>query len=204
MGSCRIITASGVSAMQTAQAETIATAVAATLDVSACKAVGATSTTEPAQAVAATREEVPANTPNTTSTPGPAGMHPDLIASCSSSPYQNDEFCWDCSCEKALDSHLDTRWTTKEWQDDAWIMVEFADPVVIDTVILRWEDAYGRAYSIDVSNDGTIWTTVYAETNGNGGVDEIHFPSTTAQYIRWTGQGRGTAFGYSLWEIEIP
>jgi hypothetical protein len=103
-----------------------------------------------------------------------------------------------------LDGYLDTRWATKEWQDDAWLLVEFDAPEPIDTVILRWEDAYGQAYSIDVSDDGIVWTTVYEETDGDGVVDEIHFPSTMARYIRWVGLGRGTDYGYSLREIEFP
>ncbi len=69
--------------------------------------------------------------------------------------------------------------------------------------ILRWESAYATAYKIDVSADGTTWTTVSNVTAGNGGVDNLAFPATTARYVRMTGVKRGTSYGYSLYEFEV-
>jgi uncharacterized repeat protein (TIGR01451 family) len=123
-------------------------------------------------------------------------------ASCTASSHQDDLNCPDCDCYKALDGALDTRWAS-DWNDDEAITLTFTTSVAIDAVVLKWEDAYGQAYTIDTSNDGINWTTVYTETHGNGSTDELHFPLTTARYIRMQGLNRGTTFGYSLWEFEV-
>lgn len=67
---------------------------------------------------------------------------------------------------------------------------------------LTWERAYGKAYEIQVSADGTQWTTIYATTSGDGGLDDLTGLSGTGRYIRLYGTQRGTQFGYSVWELE--
>jgi hypothetical protein len=103
---------------------------------------------------------------------------------------------------KAADCSYTTRWSS-DWNDDEWIALEFSEPVTIDGVVLKWETAYGEAYTIDVSDDGILWTPVYTETNGQGNDEKIHFPLTTTRYIRMHGLSRGTSWGYSLWEFEV-
>jgi F5/8 type C domain len=130
---------------------------------------------------------------------------------CSSSSFQSDYTnCWRCTCGKAFDNNLDTRWAS-QWSDNEWIIRDLGTPKLIDTVVLQWELAYGKAYTIDVSTDELSWTTVYTQTNGKGGVETITFPPVVAQYVRMKGISRGTKydtpdgrpFGYSLWEFQI-
>jgi hypothetical protein len=106
------------------------------------------------------------------------------------------------SPDNAVDCDLATRWSSA-WTDDEWIALEFSGPVTIDGVVLKWEAAYGKAYTIDVSDDGVNWTPVFTEIEGDGGTDEIHFPLTTTRHIRMHGLERGTGFGYSLLEFEV-
>jgi len=122
----------------------------------------------------------------------------DVTATASSTQDQNPAL----SPINASDCLTDTRWSS-DWNDDEWIALEFSEPVTIDGVVLKWEQAYGEAYTIDVSDAGVTWTPVYTEMNGNGDVDEIHFPLTTTRHIRMHGLIRGTQYGYSLWEFEV-
>ncbi len=108
---------------------------------------------------------------------------------------------------KVIDGDLNTRWSS-DWNDDEWIALQFREPVTIDGVVLKWERAYGKAYTIDVSDDGVTWTSVYTETNGEGDdtdliVHEIRFPLTTTRRVRMHGLTRGTEWGYSLREFEV-
>lgn len=103
---------------------------------------------------------------------------------------------------KAVDRDTGTRWSSAH-RDDEWIALEFPQPLTMDRVILRWEAAYGEDYAIDISNDGVTWTPVYTETNGDGGVDEIHLPPLITRRMRMHGTKRGTAWRYSLWEFEV-
>jgi hypothetical protein len=103
---------------------------------------------------------------------------------------------------QAVDCDSNTRWSSL-FTDDQWLALEFNQPITIDTVALKWEAAYGQRYTIDVSDDGQTWTSVYTETNGNGGQDVVHFPLTMTRHIRMHGLSRGTEYGYSLWEFEV-
>ena len=67
---------------------------------------------------------------------------------------------------------------------------------------ILWEAAYATAFSIQVSNDNSTWTTVYSTTTGTGGNET--FPiSATARYIRMYGTVRATQFGYSIFEFDV-
>ena len=101
-----------------------------------------------------------------------------------------------------VDGNSNTRWSST-YADPAWISINLGAPKTIDGVRLNWEVAYGRAYRIEVSNDGSNFTSVYSTTAGDGGYDDISFAPTTAQYVRMYGTQRATSYGYSLWEFEV-
>ena len=111
------------------------------------------------------------------------------------------EWPW-LNAAKAFDGKLDTRWSS-QFSDPQWICVDLGNNRTIDTVTLRWENAYGRRYGINVSTDGRNWRNVFWTDNGRGGVEVIQFPATTARYVCMYGAARGTRWGYSLWEMEV-
>ncbi len=73
----------------------------------------------------------------------------------------------------------------------------------IHRVKLTWEVAYGKSYRIEVSNDGTTFTTVKSLTSQNGGVDDITGLTGQGRFVRVVGTTRGTVYGYSLYELEV-
>jgi hypothetical protein len=60
----------------------------------------------------------------------------------------------------------------------------------------------GKSYQVQVSGNGSPWTTVYSTTRGDGGTDDIIFTPRTARYLRVYGSARGTTWGCSLWELK--
>ncbi len=104
----------------------------------------------------------------------------------------------------AFDGNLTgTRWASKEGVDPQWLQVDLGAPAHISQVKLTWEAAYAKAYKIQVSVDGTTWTTIYSTTAGNGGTDDLIGLSGTGRYVRMDGTARGTAYGYSLYEMQV-
>ncbi|HEY1013164.1 MAG TPA: cellulase family glycosylhydrolase, partial [Herpetosiphonaceae bacterium] len=104
---------------------------------------------------------------------------------------------------KAVDGNATgTRWASA-YSDPQWISVDLGTQYTLTRVRLFWEAAYARAYRIEVSNNGTTWTQVYATTTGDGGTDTIDFGATRQRYVRVYGTQRATAWGYSLWEFEV-
>ncbi len=103
----------------------------------------------------------------------------------------------------ATDGNTASRWSS-EFSDSQWIYVDLGAVYTIDRVVLRWEAAYGRGYTIQVSNDASTWSDVYSTTTGAGGVDDITLSSPACgRYVRLLGTQRATAYGYSLWEFEV-
>lgn len=103
---------------------------------------------------------------------------------------------------EAFDGDIGSRWES-QYADPQWIYVDLGAVRSVDTVALRWEDAYGKAYRIQVSTDATTWSDVYSTITGTGGYDLVTFPSTSARYVRMYGTKRGTPWGYSLREFGV-
>ncbi len=102
----------------------------------------------------------------------------------------------------AFDGDTATRWASAEGHDPEWIRVDLGASATISRVRLTWEVAYGKSYRVEVSPDGSTWTTAYSTTTGDGGVDDLAL-SGTGRYVRMYGTARGTSYGYSLYEMEI-
>jgi hypothetical protein len=101
----------------------------------------------------------------------------------------------------ATDGNLATRWAS-DWSDPQWIQVDLGAVTTFQHVQLVWESAYGRAYQIQASDDGTTWRTVYSTATGDGSADDIEL-NASGRYVRMSATARGTAFGYSLYEFGV-
>jgi hypothetical protein len=101
----------------------------------------------------------------------------------------------------ATDGDANTRWAS-EFSDDQWIRVDLGSTRTITNVVLSWEAAYGKGYQVQVSDNGSDWTTVFTEANGNGGIDDLAV-NAAGRYVRMLGTERGTGYGYSLWSFEV-
>ncbi|AIS02041.1 discoidin domain-containing protein [Streptomyces glaucescens] len=102
----------------------------------------------------------------------------------------------------AVDGNLTgTRWAS-QWSDNQWFQVDLGQRTAISRVVLTWEAAYGKAYDIQLSDNGSDWRTVRSVTAGDGGTDDLTV-SGTGRYVRLQGVTRGTGYGYSLWEFQV-
>ena len=102
----------------------------------------------------------------------------------------------------AVDGNLGTRWSSA-FSDPQWIQIDLGASATICRVILAWEAAYARSYTLAVSESPTgPFTTIHSTTTGTGGTQTLTVTGT-GRYLRLTGTVRATAWGYSLWEITI-
>ncbi|WP_405698203.1 discoidin domain-containing protein [Streptomyces sp. NBC_01185] len=101
----------------------------------------------------------------------------------------------------AVDGNLGTRWSSAA-SDGQWLQVDLGSSTSLSQVVLRWEGAYAKAYRIELSTDGTNWSTAYSTTTGAGGTETLSI-SGTARYVRMQGVTRATGYGYSLWEFQV-
>jgi hypothetical protein len=101
----------------------------------------------------------------------------------------------------AFDGDAGTRWSST-FSDPQWIQVDLGSAQSICQVVLQWEAAYGKAFQIQTSPDGTNWTTIYSTTSGTGGNQTLNV-SGSGRYVRMYGTQRSTQYGYSLWEFGV-
>jgi len=107
----------------------------------------------------------------------------------------------DTAAGAAVDGNSGTRWSST-FADPQWLQVDLGSSQQICRVGLSWEAAYGRSFQVQVSADGTSWTTVYSTTTGAGGTQSLDV-SGTGRYVRLNGTARATQYGYSLWELTV-
>ncbi|MED5017651.1 family 20 glycosylhydrolase [Paenibacillus chibensis] len=100
------------------------------------------------------------------------------------------------------DESKNSRWSSG-YSDSEWIQVDLGEMTDIGKVVLKWENAYGRGYKIQVSDNGQSWRDVYSTSAGVGGTEIIRFPAEHARYVRMQGTKRSGQYGYSLYEFEV-
>ena len=93
--------------------------------------------------------------------------------------------------------------TCPEGADPQWLQVDLGATHSVTEVKLAWEAAYGKSYTIQTSDDGKAWTTIYTTTTGNGGSDDLTGLAGSGRYVRMNGTARGTSYGYSLYELQV-
>lgn len=101
----------------------------------------------------------------------------------------------------AVDGDTGTRWSST-FSDPQWIQVDLGGSQTVCEVVLGWEAAYAKAYQIQLSANGSDWTTVASTSTGAGGT-ETRAVSGTGRYLRVYGTTRATGYGYSLWELAV-
>lgn len=101
----------------------------------------------------------------------------------------------------AVDGNTATRWGSL-WADPQWLRVDLGGTANITSVKLQWEAAYGKAFKIQTSPDGTAWTDVYSTTTSAGGNQTLNVTGS-GRYVRMYGTQRGTGYGYSLYEFQV-
>src|SRR5580692_3283551 len=101
----------------------------------------------------------------------------------------------------AVDGNTGTRWSSA-FADPQWLEVDLGSSQAICQVTLDWEAAYATAFQIQVSADGSTWTSIYSTTTGTGGVQALNV-SGTGRYVRMYGTTRATQYGYSPWQFGV-
>jgi glucose/arabinose dehydrogenase len=110
-----------------------------------------------------------------------------------------------CPAKNAVDGKSSTRWASAPGPGPQWIRVDLGDPAQLTRVRLEWDASCATAYQIQTSPDASAWTSVYATTAGDGGVDDVAV-SGAGRYVRVSATQRCRTApdkGYSLREFQV-
>ncbi|XVU23793.1 DUF1996 domain-containing protein [Actinoplanes sp. CA-054009] len=101
----------------------------------------------------------------------------------------------------AVDGNLGTRWSSA-FSDPQWLQVDLGGTATISSVVLNWEAAYARAFSVKTSANGSTWTTLYSTNAGTGGRQALTVTGS-GRYVRLETTARATQWGVSLTEFQV-
>ena len=114
--------------------------------------------------------------------------------------------------EAIIDGDEATRWsswydknTEDPSEDDQTVLIDLGEEKNITTIRLMWETAAGKDYTVEISKDNAVWTTV-ADVKDNdvtGEFIDYTFDKTAARYVKVHGTARTTIYGFSIWELEV-
>ncbi|PRY25832.1 serine/threonine protein kinase [Pseudosporangium ferrugineum] len=102
----------------------------------------------------------------------------------------------------AVDGDGSTRWGSA-WNDPQWLRVDLGGRWQITEIVVRWERAYAKSYRVEISADGSRWSTVFRTSAGAGGTVRVPVDRSTGRYVRVYGTQRSGGYGYSLYELEV-
>ncbi len=105
------------------------------------------------------------------------------------------------SPSRAVDGKANTRWTAGSTGNE-WLQIDLGDKKSIDRVEIDWENAYAKAFFVEVSTDGESFTTVGSVSNSFGGTTVHNFEATEARYVRINCTAAGTMWAYSIYEVR--
>jgi hypothetical protein len=90
-------------------------------------------------------------------------------------------------------------------RDEQWLKLDMNKIVFIDSIILEWERAYSRDYTIEVSVDGEDgpWTVVSNGNDGEKGKVELGMLNTLGRFVRIFSYEGDRNYGISLFEVKI-
>ena len=106
----------------------------------------------------------------------------------------------------AVDGSITTRWESTHGIDPSTLTLDLGDTFSLSEVIIQWEAANAREYTIQGSNDNSSWTTLASVSDGTfGNRTDNHDISGVYRYVRMHGTSRsvGNQWGYSIFDMEV-
>ncbi|MBC7485705.1 MAG: discoidin domain-containing protein [Cytophagaceae bacterium] len=102
----------------------------------------------------------------------------------------------------ATDGSYETRWASL-FTDPQWLSIDLGASYAVNRVKISWETAMASAYEIQISSNNADWTSIKSVTGNSSATNDQIGLSGTGRYIRIYGTARTTAYGYSIFEVEV-
>ena len=107
------------------------------------------------------------------------------------------------STANAIDGDPATAWKSKN-ESSPWIYIDFEKLMDFKRVVLNWGRNYGIAYKLQSVSEAGVLATIYTQSTGTGGVEDIANLSGSGRYLRLQCTKKFIAdSGYVLNEFEV-
>jgi len=123
------------------------------------------------------------------------GTAPDVTASTSVAGH-----------EPALlvDPDLATAWRSDALPAEQWVTLDLHRNCEFGGLVIDWEPAdRATAYTVQVSTDGSQWTTAYTVVNGSGARDYVYMPDAESRYVKLVLLRSSRGQGYGIRGVAV-
>jgi hypothetical protein len=107
------------------------------------------------------------------------------------------------SASKAVDGNPSTQWRSANSDTNPTLTIDLGNFYTLNNIKLSWSTSYSTSYLIEISNDGSTFTTLKSLSGQNGGDDEIVGLSATTRFVRISFKTRSATTGVYLNSAEI-
>lgn len=107
------------------------------------------------------------------------------------------------SAAKAVDGNNSTQWRSANGDTNPTLTIDLGNFYTLNNIKLSWSTSYATSYLIEISNDGSTFTTLKTLSGQNGGDDEITGLSATTRFVRISVKTRSATTGVYLNSAEI-
>jgi chitodextrinase len=107
------------------------------------------------------------------------------------------------SAAKAVDGNASTQWRSANSDTNPTLTIDLGNFYTLNNIKLSWSTSYATGYLIEISNDGSTFTTLKSLSGQNGGDDEIVGLSATTRFVRISVKTRSATTGVYLNSAEI-
>src|SRR5213079_1969675 len=103
-----------------------------------------------------------------------------------------------------LDGDAVTSWKSDPVPRAQSVVLDFRKNREYGGLVIDWDpDDYATSFAVQVSNDGTQWTTSFSTATGDGGRDYIYMPDAESRFIRLDLQRSSRAQGYGIVSLTV-
>lgn len=107
------------------------------------------------------------------------------------------------STANAIDGDPATAWKSKN-ESSPWIYIDFEKLMDFKRVVLNWGRNYGIAYKLQSVSEAGVLATIYTQSAGTGGIEQINNLTGSGRYLRLQCTKKFIAdSGYVLNEFEV-
>ena len=125
----------------------------------------------------------------------PDGVPPDIQASTSLPGHEPPLM---------LDEDAATGWKSEPVPRAQSVLLDFRKNREYGGLVIDWDpDDYATSFEVQVSNDGTQWTTGFSTVTGHGGRDYIYLPDAESRFIRLDLRHSSRAQGYGIATLTV-
>ena len=95
-------------------------------------------------------------------------------------------------------------WQSEISDEPQWLLIDFQQEREYGGLVVEWEKGFqARQFDVQVSADGSEWSTAYSTSQGGAERSYVYLPQTISRYIRLNLHGSVEGRGFAIQSIEV-